>query len=180
MPSRAGLNSILQAPRKVISRIDDHHPQTDGAAHAAEKPFTSALDTRLIRPTTALRRRGSDGGSPSSRDSYSRHHHPKSPSMDSPTEPHPLRRSNTNPKTTRYDDRGNTRPHLSRVLAPSSPVLVRPPDELPHLDRAEPHRTVLAHEVIIIIRATFFMFSSHSLLPPPSTPFPPSTAPTLT
>ena len=147
MPSRAGLNSFLQASRKVISHIDvpDHrHPQTDGAAHPAEKPYTSALDTHLVRPTTALRRRGSDGGVSSS----SRHHHPKSLSMDSPTEAHPLRRSNTNPKTTRYDDRGSTRPHLSRVLAPSSPVLDRPPDGLPQLDRAEPHRTVLAHEVI--------------------------------
>lgn len=150
MPSRAGLNSFQhqQASRKVISHIDNHHPQTDGAAHAAQKPFTSALDIHLVRPTTALRRRGSDGGSPSSRHKSSRHHRPKSPSMDSPNEPHPLRRSNTNPKTTRYDDRGSTRPHLSRVLAPSSPVLARPPDGLPQLDRAEPHRTVLAHEVI--------------------------------
>lgn len=149
MPSRAGLNSFQQASKKAISHIDNHHPQTDGAAHAAQKPFTSALDTHLVRPTTALRRRGSDGGSPSSRHKSSRHHRPKSPSMDSPNEPHPLRRSNTNPKTTRYDDdRGSTRPHLSRVLAPSSPVLARPPDGLPQLDRAEPHRTVLAHEVI--------------------------------
>ena len=151
MPSRDGLNSFLQASRKVISHIDtpDHHrPQTDGAAHDAEKPFTSALDTHLVRPTTALRRRGSDGGIPNSRDNSSRRHRPKSPSMDSPTEPHPLRRSNTSPKTTRYDDRGSTRPHLSRVLAPSSPVLARPPDGLPQLDRTEPHRTVLAHEVI--------------------------------
>lgn len=153
MPSRAGLNSFLQASRKVISHVDapdHHHPQTDGAAHDAEKSFTSALDTHLVRPTTALRRRGSDGGLPKFRDNSSRHHRhrPKSPSMDSPTESHPLRRSNTNPKTTRYDDRGSTRPHLSRVLAPSSPVLARPPNGLPQLDRAEPHRTVLAHEVI--------------------------------
>jgi hypothetical protein len=179
MPSRDGLNSFSQASRKVISDIDTHRPQTGcgGAATATattRKPFTSALDISLVRPTTTLRRRGSDGAFPSLWDSPS-HHHPRSPSMDSPNEPHPLRRSGTIPRTLRYDDRGNTRPRLSRVLSPSSPDLTRPPDDPPQPDRAESHRTVLAHEVNKSKSSTHHFFFFFLCSRPP---FPP--APALT
>jgi hypothetical protein len=163
MRSIVGLNSSSQASRTFISNVD---PQMAGATATARSAssaaanltlYTSALDISLppplLRPTTALRRRGSDGGFPSSRDSSS-HHHPKSPSMDSPTEPHPLRRSGTTTRTARHDNdndnRGNTRPRLSRLVSPSEPVLAspRPLDDPPlQPERAESHRTVLAHKV---------------------------------
>jgi len=174
MPSRDGLNSFSQASRKVISDIDTHRPQTGcGGAPTAtattRKPFTSALDISLVRPSTTLRRRGSDGAFPSPRDSTS-HHHPRSPSMDSPNEPHPLRRSGTIPRTPRYDDRGNTRPRLSRVLSPSSPDLTRSPDDPPQSDRAASHRTVLAHEVNKSSTTTFFFVLSSPFPPLPPAP----------
>jgi len=133
------------SPRKIIHSSDHHHPQG-----AADNSFTSALDVPPPRPT-ALRRRGSDGDSPRYRE-RSNHHHANYPSMDSPTEPHPLRRaSTTSARTARYDT-GSTRPRLSRVLSPNTPVLARPSpaaaDFPPPPDKAgESHRTVLAHEV---------------------------------
>jgi len=141
MPSRVGRNTSPQASREVISNVHspDHHPQTGGSSG---KPFTSALN---LRPTL-LRRRGSDGGSPRSRDSPN--HHARSISMDSPTDPHPLRRSATlTARRARDDtDTSSTRPRLSRVLSKSTPIPDKLPDP-PLPDKAESHRTVLAHEV---------------------------------
>jgi hypothetical protein len=142
MPPRVSLNTSSRASRKVISKVN----QTDGEPAPADNSFTSALDVPPRRPT-ALRRRGSDGDSPRYRDGSS--HHNKYPSMDNPTEPHPLRRASTAARPARYDT-GNTRPRLSRVLSPSTPVLAKSPPaaDFPALpDRAEFHRTVLAHEV---------------------------------
>ena len=142
MPPRVSLDTSSRVSRKVISKVN----QTDGEPAPADNSFTSALDVALRRPTV-LRRRGSDGDSPRYRDSSSRHN--KYPSMDSPTEPHPLRRASTTARTARHDT-GNTRPRLSRVLSPSTPVLAKspPPADFPALpDKAEFHRTVLAHEV---------------------------------
>jgi hypothetical protein len=146
MPPRVSLDTSLRAPRKAIAYPDHHHPQAGDAATGDS--FTSALDVPPTRPT-ALRRRGSDGDSPRYR--HSSNHHAKYPSMDSSsTEPHPLRRSSatsTTARTARYDT-GSTRPRLSRVLSPNTPVLARPPTaDSPPPDKAESHRTVLAHEV---------------------------------
>ena len=148
MPPRVSLNTSPRASRKAISKAN----QTDGAAPAVNT-FTSALDIPPRRPTV-LRRRGSDGDSPRYRDSSSHHHHHKYPSMDSPVEPHPLRRANsTTARTTRNDTGNNTRPRLSRVLSPSTPVLAKSPpapaaaDFPASPDQAESHRAVLAHEV---------------------------------
>ena len=141
MPPRVSLDTSSRASRKVISKVN----QTDGEPAPADNSFTSALDVPPRRPT-ALRRRGSDGDSPRYRDSPSHH---KYPSMDAPTEPHPLRRASTTARTARYDT-GSTRPRLSRVLSPSTPVLAKSPPaaDFPALpDKAEFHRTVLAHEV---------------------------------
>lgn len=149
MPPRVSLDTSSRASRKVISNVY----QTDGEPTPADNTFTSALDVLPRRPTITLRRRGSDGDySPKYRDSSS--HHDKYPSMDSPTVPHPLRRgSNTTARTSRYET-GNTRPRLSRVLSPSTPVLVARPapspadfPALPDDNAVEFHRTVLAHEV---------------------------------
>lgn len=149
MPPRVSLNTPPRASRKVISKVN----QTDGEPVPADNTFTSALDIPPRRPT-ALRRRGSDGDSPRYRASSS--HHDKYPSMDSPVEPHPLRRAtSTTARTTRNNETGNTRPRLSRVLSPSTPVLakLRPSPSvadfpaLPDKAAAESHRAVLAHEV---------------------------------
>jgi len=145
MPPRVSLDTSSRASRKVISKLN----QTDGEPASADNSFTSALDVPPRRRPTALRRRGSDGDSPRYRNSSS--HHNKYPSMDGPTEPHPLRRASTTTRTARYET-GNTRPRLSRVLSPSTPVLVKSPPaaaaDFPALpDKAEFHRTVLAHEV---------------------------------
>lgn len=142
MPPRVSLDTSSRASRKVIS-------QTDGEPAPADNSFTSAIDLPPRRPR-ALRRRDSDGDSPRYRDSSS--HRDKYPSMDGPTEPHPLRRASTTARSARYDTGNNTRPRLSRVLSPSTPVLARsppPPADLPALPdkAAESHRTVLAHEV---------------------------------
>jgi len=143
MPPRVSLDTLSRASRKVISKVD----QTDGEpARVDNNTFTSALDVPPRRPR-ALRRRGSDGDSPRYRDSSS--HQDKYPSMDSPTEPHPLRRASTTARTARYDT-GSTRPRLSRVLSPNTPVLASSPlpaDFPASPDKAESHRTVLAHEV---------------------------------
>ncbi|KAI0272256.1 hypothetical protein BGY98DRAFT_159465 [Russula aff. rugulosa BPL654] len=58
-------------------------------------------------------------------------------------------------RTTRNNETGNTRPRLSRVLSPSTPVLakLRPSPSvadfpaLPDKAAAESHRAVLAHEI---------------------------------
>ena len=142
MPPRVSLGTSSRASRKVISKVN----QTDGEPAPAANSFTSALDVPPRRPT-ALRRRGSDGDSPRYRDSSS--HHDEYPSMDGLTEPHPLRRASTTARTARYET-GNTRPRLSRVLSPSTPVQAKSPTagDFPALpDKAEFHRTVLAHEV---------------------------------
>jgi hypothetical protein len=142
MSPRVSLDTSPRALRKAITYPDHRHP---------DDSFTSALDVPPPRPT-ALRRRGSDGDPPRYRDRSN--HHAKYPSMDSssPTEPHPLRRSSASTstaRTARYDT-GSTRPRLSRVLSPNPPgVLAKspPPEDFPLPDKAEPHRTVLAHEV---------------------------------
>jgi len=144
MPSRVSLNTYPQASRKVISNVrSPDHPQTGGSDVGVGKPFTSALN---LRPPL-LRRRGSDGGSPRSRDSPN--HYARSISMDSPTDPHPLRRSTTLKAKTARDDTGSTRPRLSRVLSENTSIPDKlpdpPPGPLP--DKAESYRTVLAHEV---------------------------------
>jgi hypothetical protein len=153
MPSRVGL-STPRASRKVISDLrhpdqdQDHHAraQTQTGGAAANQPFTSALS---LRPT-ALRRRGSDGGSPRTA-RHNPNHHARSPSMDgTPSDPHPLRRSSTSAKTVRCD-MGSTRPRLSRALSPSTPDLARQPDPPPP-ETTMPHRTVLAHEVLLMPR----------------------------
>jgi hypothetical protein len=152
MSPRVTLDTSPRASRQIIHSSDLHHPPQTGGA-AADNSFTSALDAPPQRPR-ALRRRGSDGDSPRYRGT-SNHHHAKYPSMDSsPTDPHPLRRTSTTARSARYDT-GSTRPRLSRVLSPkpnTSAVLARPPpspspDFPPLPDRAESHRTVLAHEV---------------------------------
>jgi len=152
MPPRVSRDTSSRASRKAISEIT----QTGGEPTPADNSFTSALDVPLRRPT-ALRRRGSDGDSPRYR--HSSNIHDKYRSMDSPTEPHPLRRVSTTARAARYDT-GSTRPRLSRVLSPSPPALARspPPADFPALpdSRAEPHRTVLAHEVPLMPR--FFLF----------------------
>ncbi|KAI0001258.1 hypothetical protein BJV74DRAFT_88927 [Russula compacta] len=142
MPSIAGLNTSPRASRKVIS---DYIDSPDSGSAAAHKPFTSALDAPSLRPTPRpRRRRGSDGDSPRSRDSSNLH--ARFSSMDSPCDPHPLRRSSTTTKTPRYDT-ASTRPRLSRILSPSTPTLARPPSNPPSPDQTGSHRTVLAHEV---------------------------------
>jgi hypothetical protein len=149
MPPRVSLDTSSRASRKVISKANqtDREPVNPPAA---DNSFTSALDVPPRRRPTALRRRGSDGDSPRSyRDSSSRQD--KYPSMDGPTEPepHPLRRASTTARPARHET-GNTRPRLSRVLSPSTPVLAKspPPADFPALPgKAESHRTVLAHEV---------------------------------
>lgn len=148
MPPRVSLDTSSRASRKVISKVNRADGEPVNAP--ADNSFTSALDVppRRRRRPAALRRRGSDGDSPRYRDSSS--HHDKYPSMDSPTEPHPLRRASTTARTARYET-GNTRPRLSRILSPSTPVLVKSPlpADFPALpDKAEGHRTVLAHEVL--------------------------------
>jgi hypothetical protein len=146
MPPRVSLDTSSRASRKVISKVNRADGEPVNAP--ADNSFTSALDVPPRRRPTALRRRGSDGDSPRYRDSSS--HHDKYPSMDSPIEPHPLRRATTTARTARYET-GNTRPRLSRVLSPSTPVLAKspPPADFPALpDKAECHRTVLAHEVL--------------------------------
>jgi hypothetical protein len=144
MPPRVSLDTSSRASRKVISQVN----QTDGGPAPADNSFTSAIDLPPRRRPRALRRRGSDGDSPRYRDSSS--HHDKYPSMDGPSEPHPLRRASTTARSARYDT-GNTRPRLSRVLSPSSPVVAKspPPADFPASPdkAAESHRTVLAHEV---------------------------------
>jgi len=165
MPPRVSLDTSPRASRKAISEIH----QTGGERPTADNSFTSALDVPPLRRPAALRRRGSDGDSPRYRDSSS--HRGEYPSMDnSPTEPHPLRRaSSTTVRTARYETTGSTRPRLSRILSPSTPVLARPPSPgdfpaLPDRAAAESHRTVLAHEVgnpfllILILIATFPFF----------------------
>ena len=145
MSPRVGLDTSPRASRKFIINPSDHHHQQAAAGNS----FTSALDASPLRPTP-LRRRGSDGDSPRYRDRF------KYPSMDSPTDPHPLRKGSTTARAARYDT-GSTRPRLSRVLSPSTPALVRPPSPagFPPLDRAESHRTVLAHEVLYPSMPTF-------------------------
>jgi hypothetical protein len=155
MPPRVSLDTSSRASRKLISNGTDGRP-----AQAADNSFSSALDVPPRRPTTALRRRGSDGDSPRYRNGSSHHHHhhnhhhDKYPSMGSPTEPHPLiRRASTTARTARHasDTGNNTRPRLSRALSPSTPLLAvkspPPPDFTALPDKAESHRTVLAHEV---------------------------------
>ena len=139
MPPRVSLDTSSRASRKVISKLN----QTEGEPAPADNTFTSALDVPPRRPT-ALRRRGSDGDSSRYRDSS--RHDDKYPSM---ANTHPLRRASTTARTARHET-GNTRPRLSRVLSPSTPVLAKspPPADFPALpDKAEFHRTVLAHEV---------------------------------
>jgi hypothetical protein len=167
MPSRVGL-STPRASRKVISDLrhpdqdQDHHAraraQTQTGGAAANQPFTSALS---LRPT-ALRRRGSDGGSPRSA-RHNPNHHARSPSMDdAPSDPHPLRRSSTSAKTVRCD-MGSTRPRLSRALSPSTPDLARQPNPPPP-ETTMPHRTVFAHEVLLMPR--IFLASGNSFFFP--------------
>ncbi|KAI0256350.1 hypothetical protein BJV78DRAFT_1278855 [Lactifluus subvellereus] len=136
MPSRRGFYAV------DTHKIHSHAQQRGGTP--ADKPFTSALDLSSPRPT-ALRRRGSDGGAFGSRDSSKLSHHARSRAIDSTSELHPLRRSSTTTETARYDT-GSTRPRLSRALSASSPVLARP-DPPPPPEKAESHRTVLAHEI---------------------------------
>lgn len=130
MPSRRGSNSADKI----------HHRAQQRGSTPADKSFTSAID--FSRPT-ALRRRGSDGGTPRPRDSSKLSHYAKSRTIDSTSELHPLRRSSSTIETARYDI-GSTRPRLSRALSSSSPVRARPD---PPPEKAESHRTVLAHEV---------------------------------
>ena len=144
MPPRVRRDTSPRASRKfILDSSEHHHPQA-----AAGNSFTSAFNVSPLRPTPPLRRRGSDGDSPRYRDSSK--YHAKYPTMESPTEPHPLRKaSTTTARAARYDT-GSTRPRLSRVLSPSTPALVRPPSPADFAPpaRAESHRTVLAHEVL--------------------------------
>lgn len=176
MPPRVSLDTSPRVSRKFIISSLDHQPQA-----AADNPFTSALDVSPLRPA-ALRRRGSDGDSPRYRDSSK--YHTKYPSMDSSTDPHPLRRGSTTARAARYDT-GSTRPRLSRVLSPNTPAVARPPSpaDFPAPDRAESHRTVLAHEVgttvpsmpppcLLVLekktkKQTFTLCSRTTFIPPP-------------
>lgn len=140
MPSLDGFYSPPRASGKPNSYIDPtdhdiHHAQRGGPT-AADNSFTSALDDFSPLRPTALRRRGSDGGSSASWGNPLR-----SRTTDN-TDPHPLRRSSTT-KTARHD-MGSTRPRLSRALTPNTPVLAHPN---PPADKADSHRTVLVHEV---------------------------------
>ncbi len=147
MPSRGGLYSSPRVPGKPNSYInstdhDIHHAQR-GSTTAADNSFTSALASPSPLRPTALRRRGSDGGSSASWGNSMSSYHARSSTTDNTSDPHPLRRSSSTTKTARHD-MGSTRPRLSRALTPSTPVLARPN---PPADKAGSHRTVLVHEV---------------------------------
>jgi hypothetical protein len=142
MPSRDGFNSSPRNSYIDLTDHDTHHAQRGGTA-AADNSFTSALDSSSPLRPTALRRRGSDGGSSASWGNSMTSYRARSRTTDDTSDPHPLRRSSSTTKTAR-PDMGSTRPRLSRVLTPSTPELCRPN---PPTDKAEAHRTVLVHEV---------------------------------